>query len=197
MSNERQLVIDSTAPGPDLASLAPDVQALVLKLAKELAKSPTVSDLWEPGDATSYWILLVSGTHRAEHLQIAKELLTWSAFSARSSSRVLCIQSSDVREFAVCASHFGAAEYPCLFLGTAPTMSTHVGLPKAVLQAITSKDGGLHDFLTETHTALIRGDSLENINQRLLKDRTKRFAEVVYRELRSIVSFKGSAEWKA
>lgn len=197
MSSSRKALEVRASSHADLTGLPPDVQALVLKIARELNRDPSVTDLWQSDDAASYWILLVGGTHRPEHLSIAKELLTWSAFSARGTSRVLCLQSADAREFKLCSAHFGATEYPCLFLGTAPSMSTHVVIPKSVLQAICSKDGGLHDFLTETHTALGNGDSLSQINQRLLKDRTKRYAEVVYKELRGIVSFKGSAEWKA
>lgn len=184
----------------DLSGLAPDVQDLVLKLAAQMARQSTISELWQVEEATSYWVLLVAGAHRTEQLQIARELLTWSAFSARGASHVVCIQSSDRKEFKLCTNHFGALEYPCLFLGTAPSMNTFVGVPRAVLQAICSKEGGLNDFLTESHMALVRGESLEQISNRLLKDKAKRYAEILYKEIRSIVSFKGSvdakAEWK-
>jgi hypothetical protein len=178
----------------DLDDLPSEARALLLRAARKYLTTASVADLWKIREVTSYWVLLISGTSRTEHLDIARELLAWSAFSTRETSKVVCIQIADGESFNMCAKHFATTEYPALYLGTSPEMSTYVGMPKSVLVGLCSKAGALHDFLTETHTALVKGDSLADINKRLLKDRTKHYAGIVYRELRSIISLKGSAD---
>lgn len=195
MSGERALTI---AASIDVTTLsAEDLRTLLLSLAAEAKRKPTVGELWAPDDVKSYWVLLISGTNRPEQMQIARELLTWSALFTRGSSRVLCIQHSDTKAFNTCSEHFGTKEYPALYLATSPEMGTRIEVPKPALQKLQSTDGALHDFLTETHTALVQRESLAEISSRLKKDKALSVLGVLYRELRSIASLKASADISA
>lgn len=196
MKSDRDLKNQLTASLPkglDVSMLTPEMRAIVLHLASQIPTKPTISNLWDPDEIVSYWLLLIGGTNRPEHMQVVQELLTWSAFSSRGAAKVVCVQASDAKDFHLCAKHFAASEYPSLYLGTSPEMSTFVGLPRSLLLELSKKEGVLQDFFTETHTALVKGESLSDINKKLLKDQTKRYAAVIYKEFRGIVSFSASA----
>jgi len=76
-------------------------------------------------------------------------------------------------------------------------MGTRVHIPKSLLQKLQSSEGAFHDFLTETHTALVQDESLKEISGRLLKDKAIHLAGLAYQELKSITGLKASVDVSA
>jgi len=167
-----------------------------------LAEAQTVEfmDLWERRDlSATFWILLVSGINQIEEMEIASALLTWKHFFAKDSAMLLCIQSSERREFKCATGKFGAVDCPTLIVSDSPEMEDFIELRSDLLFALSNTKGALQRFLTRIHQMLENGKSLDELRGSLWSKQFWAGIKVVYAEVKGIVgsSVKASVDFKA
>jgi hypothetical protein len=158
-----------------------------LLAVRELA----IPDLWEqPELAITYWILLLSGVNQEEEMEIAKILLVWKAFIAKDSAQVLCIPHSDRESFKCCSAVFGAVKTPTLVLSNTRDMEDAILIDPQLLFTLAAQKGGLQRFLTEIHSCIENGASLEDMDRQLRTERFWAGMKLVYSEIKGLISIK-------
>ena len=136
----------------------------LFKAALQQARSIDVDDLWkEPELPVTYWIFLLSGINQQEEKEIAIELLFWNAFLAKHSARVMCIQSSDRKEFRSCSSNFEVVNCPTLIVSDNPDMNGFIKIDSQLLFELREQKGGLQRFFTKIHSLFENGHSISKI----------------------------------
>lgn len=149
-----------------------------------------VYDLWdEPELAVTYWVLLLSGINREEEKEIANELLFWKTFLAKHSARLLCVQSSDRREFRCCSSSFGVVSCPTLIFSDNPDMDGFVKIDPQLLFKLAEQKGGLQRFFTRIHSLVENGQSIVGVQILLNSEKFWSGLKLMYKEVKSLVSF--------
>lgn len=189
----------STGKVPDaLARYLENMEADVRLALEELFESAlqeagrlAVFDLWEePEFAVTYWILLLSGINQEEEKDIANELLFWKTFLAKQSARVICVQSSDRREFRCCSSTFGVVNCPSLIFSDNPDMADFIKVKPQLLLALASQKGGLQRFFTRIHSLIENGRSILDVQVILDSEKFWAGLKIVYGEVKGLVAFK-------
>jgi hypothetical protein len=154
-----------------------------------------VLDLWDHKEfPVSYWILLLTGVNQEEEMVIASALLSWQAFFAKHSARLLCIQSSERNEFRCCSSFFEIVNYPALIFSDSPDMENFVKIEPELLFNLATQKGGLQRFLAKLHSLIENTDTLSEIRAKLLTEKFWSALKIVYSEVKSFVSFSAKKE---
>lgn len=154
-----------------------------------------VLDLWEHKELpVTYWILLLTGVNQEEEMAIANILLSWQAFFAKHSARMLCIQSSERNEFRCCSSYFDVVNCPALIFSDSPDMQSFVKIEPELLFTLTNQKGGLQRFLTKLHSSVGNGVTLSEIKAMLLTEKFWSALKIAYSEVKSLVSFSANKE---
>lgn len=166
-----------------------------------LAEAQTVNfiDLWERRDLSfTYWVLLISGVNQAEEMEIASALLTWKHFFAKDAAMLLCIQSSERREFKCASAKFGAVDCPSLIISDSPEMDDFIELKSDLLFALQNSKGALQRFLTRIHQMMENGKPLDDVRASLWSEQFWTGIKVVYTEVKGLVgsSVKTSIDFK-
>lgn len=157
----------------------------------QAVREPTIADLWEqPELAVTYWILLSSGLHQTDELEIARTLSLWKVASAKDSAMLLCIQHSDREKFKCCSAEFGVVKTPTLILGDSSEMKESILIAPQLLFSLASREGALERFLTEIHSSIVNGNSLRDIDRQLRTERFWASMKLVYSEIRDLISLK-------
>lgn len=155
----------------------------------ESSRLRTVSDVWECDEAPwTYWILLMSGSDQPDERRIAKELLEWQAFSAKSACKVMCIPSSEHDAFGICSRAFGSDEFPTLILGLSPGMESFIRLTPSLLAHLSQTDGALQKFFTRIHWKILHGGNLATIRDLLTQKAFWKGIKIVYDEIKGFLS---------
>jgi hypothetical protein len=150
-----------------------------------------ILDLWEPREAAlTYWILMLTGVNQSDELQIAGGILTWQAFLAKDSARVLCVQVSERDAFRCCSSQFDVHDCPTLIMSDLPDMSSFLKIEPDLLRSLASQPGELQRFLTRLHALAENGRSLEQLQQLMTAEAFWRGMKVVYKEIKGLISIK-------
>ena len=163
------------------------------------AQAVQFQDLWERRDfAATFWVLLISGINQTEEMDIAIALLTWKHFFAKDSAMLLCIQSSERREFKCATAKFGAVNCPSLFLSDSPEMEEFIEIKPDLLFALQNSKGALQRFLTRIHQMLENGGELDSVRASLWSEQFWAGIKGVYSEVKSIVgtSVRANADFK-
>lgn len=169
--------------GGDLGEL---VHAILLELS-----TLEIVDLWEPREAAlTYWILLLSGANQTDEMKLASDLLTWQAFFAKDSARILCVQSSEREAFRCCSSTFDIHDCPTLIMSDSPDMNSYLRVEPDLLRRLTSSPGELQRFLTRLHALAENGRSLRQLSDLMAADAFWRGLKIVYNEVKGMVSIK-------
>jgi hypothetical protein len=169
--------------GGDLGEL---VHAILLELS-----TLEIVDLWEPREAAlTYWILLLSGANQTDEMKLASDLLTWQAFFAKDSARILCVQSSEREAFRCCSSTFDVHDCPTLIMSDSPDMNSYLRVEPDLLRRLTSSPGELQRFLTRLHALAENGRSLRQLSDLMAADAFWRGLKIVYNEVKGMVSIK-------
>lgn len=172
-----------TARGVDLGEL---VHGILLELS-----ALEVVDLWEPREAAlTYWILVLSGVNQSDEMKLASDLLTWQAFFAKDSARILCIQSSEREAFRCCSSTFDVHDCPTLIMSDSPDMSSYLRVEPDLLRRLASSPGELQRFLTRLHALAENGRSLRQLSDLMAADAFWRGLKIVYNEVKGMISIK-------
>lgn len=159
--------------------------------ALQEARNLEVFDLWEePEFAVTYWILLLSGINQEEEKGVANELLFWKTFLAKHSARVICIQSSDRKEFRCCSSSFGVVNCPTLIFSDNPDMDSFVKVDSQLLFKLAEQNGGLQRFFTKIHSLIENGSSIYDVQIMLENEKFWSSLTLVYKEVKSLISFR-------
>jgi hypothetical protein len=156
-------------------------------------------DLWERRDLScTYWVLLISGVNQPEEMEIASALLTWKHFFAKDSAMLLCIQSSERREFKCATAKFGAVNCPSLIVSDSPEMDEFIEMKSDLLFALQNSKGALQRFLTRIHQMIENGKSLDDVRASLWSEQFWAGIKVVYTEVKGLVgsSVKTSIDFK-
>jgi hypothetical protein len=74
----------------------------------------------------------MSSIDQPDEMDIAREMLTWEAFSAGGTAKVLCIPSSDP-ESRLCSQAFEIVDFPSLIISNSPRMESHVRIGPTLL----------------------------------------------------------------
>jgi hypothetical protein len=157
--------------------------------ALEVSRPVEVVDLWKRQEAaTTYWILLLTGVNQEDEMRVAKDLLTWQAFFAKDSARVLCVQSSERDAFRCCAKAFAVHNFPTLFLSDSPDMIDRIEIPPDLLLSLAERPGGLQQFLAKTHSVVETGKTMTDIRDDMYAEAFWRGIGVVYREIKDLLS---------
>lgn len=172
-----------TAKGGDLGEL---VHGILLELS-----TLEVVDLWEPREAAlTYWILILSGANQTDEMKLASDLLTWQAFFAKDSARILCVQSSEREAFRCCSSTFDVHDCPTLIMSDSPDMGSYLRVEPDLLRRLASSPGELQRFLTRLHTLAENGRSLGQLSDLMAAAAFWRGLKIVYNEVKGMVSIK-------
>jgi hypothetical protein len=124
-------------------------------------------------------------------MDIAKHLLVWKAFVVGDSAKLLCISVSKKDFFNVCSAQFEINHPPALIIGNSAEMEDYIKIDSQVLDALTKNDNGdFQRFVTEIHNCLQNGQTLNQVKAKLLTERFWENFKIVYKEIRSIISFK-------
>ncbi len=159
--------------------------------ALQEARNLEVFDLWEEREfAVTYWILLLSGINQEEEKEIANELLFWKTFLAKHSARVICVQSSDRREFRCCSASFGIVNCPTLIFSDSPDLDGFVKIDPQLLFKLAEQKGGLQRFFTKVHSLVENGQSIFGVQIMLDNEKFWSGLKLVYKEVKSLISFK-------
>jgi hypothetical protein len=154
-----------------------------------------VLDLWEHKELpVTYWVLLLTGVNQEEEMAIANTLLSWQAFFAKHSARVLCVQSSERSEFRCCSSSFEVVNCPSLIFSDSPDMQSFVKFESELLFTLINQKGGFQRFLTKLHSLVENGDSLTDIKAMLLTEKFWSALKLAYTEVKSFVSISAKKE---
>lgn len=169
--------------GGDLGEL---VHAILLELS-----TLEIVDLWERREAAlTYWILLLSGANQTDEMKLASDLLTWQAFFAKDSARILCVQSSEREAFRCCSCTFDVHDCPTLIMSDSPDMNSYLRVEQDLLRRLTSTPGELQRFLTRLHALAENGRSLRQLSDLMAADAFWRGLKIVYNEVKGMVSIK-------
>lgn len=181
-----------------LAQMEADERALleaIFQTALLEAHEIQVLDLWDRKELpVTYWILLLTGVNQEEELVIANTLLSWQAFFAKNSARLLCIQSSERNEFRCCSVFFEVVNCPALIFSDTPDMESFVKIEPELLFTLANQKGGLQRFLTKLHSLIENGDTLSEIRAKLLTEKFWSALKIAYNEVKSFVSFSAKKE---
>jgi hypothetical protein len=181
-----------------LAQMEADDRALleaIFQTALLEAREIEVLDLWNHKELpVSYWILLLTGVNQEEEMAIANTLLSWQAFFAKNSARLLCIQSSERNEFRCCSAFFEVVNCPALIFSDSPDMESFVKIEPELLFTLANQKGGLQRFLTKLHSLIVNGDALSEIRVKLLTEKFWSVLKIAYSEVKGFVSFSATKE---
>jgi len=133
---------------------------------------------------------MLSGVNQADEVLIAKVLLTWQAFFAKDSARVLCVQSSERDSFRCCSSRFEVHDCPTLVMGYSPHMKSYLKIEPNLLRALRVRSGEVQRFLARIHALAENGRSLEYLQQLMAADAFWQGLKVVYKEIKGLISIK-------
>jgi len=162
----------------------------LFKAALQEARTINVDDLWEePELPVTYWVFLLSGVNQQEEKDIAIELLFWKAFLAKHSARVICIQSSDRKEFRCCSSIFGVVNCPTLIFSDNPEMNGFIKIDSQLLFRLVEQKGSLQRFLTKIHSLVENGHSISKVQVMLDNEKFWSSLKLVYKEVKTLISF--------
>jgi len=132
----------------------------------------------------------MSGINQEEEQGIANELLFWKTFLAKHSARVICIQSSDRKEFRCCSASFGVVNCPTLIFSDGPNMDCFVKIDPQLLSKLAAQKGGLQRFFTKMHSLVENGQNILDVQLMLDTERFWTGLKLVYKEVKSLISFK-------
>ena len=162
----------------------------LFKPALQEACTINVDDLWkEPELPVTYWIFLLSGINQQEEKDIANELLSWKEFLAKHSARVICIQSSDRKEFRCCSSIFGVVNCPTLIFSDNPDMNGFIKMDSQLLFKLGEQKGGLQRFFTKIHSLVENGHSISKVQVMLYNEKFWSSLKLIYKEAKALISF--------
>lgn len=162
----------------------------LFKPALQEAHTINVDDLWEePELPVTYWIFLLSGVNQQEEKDIANELLFWKEFLAKHSARVICIQSSDRKEFRCCSSIFGVVNCPTLIFSDNPDMNGFIKMDSQLLFKLGVQKGGLQRFFTKIHSLIENGHSISKVQVMLDNEKFWSSLKLIYKEAKTLISF--------
>ena len=165
-----------------------EIEAL-FQAALEESYEVEVADFWESRDiAVTYWVLMISGVNQPEEMEIAKAWLLWKAFFAKDSALVVCLQSSERREFKCASSQFGIVNCPALVLGDSPGMESSIEISSELLFTLSATPGSFQRFLARIHQLVENGTRLEDIRALLWTETFWSGIKVAYAEVKSVVS---------
>lgn len=174
----------------DRALLEAIFQAAILE-----SHTVEVLDLWEHKELpVTYWVLLLTGVNQEEEMAIANTLLSWQAFFAKHSARVLCVQSSERSEFRCCSYSFEVVNCPALMFSDSPDMQSFVKIEPELLFNLINQKGGFQRFLTKLHSSVENGDSLIEIKSMLLTEKFWSALKLAYTEVKSLISISAKKE---
>lgn len=166
-----------------------DTVKMAIQDALKTARPAEVVNLWDRQEAAiTYWILLLTGVNQDDEMRIARDLLTWQAFFAKDSARVLCVQSSERDAFRCCTKTFSVHNFPTLFLSDSPEMSSHIQIAPDLLLSLSERQGGLQQFFAKTHSVVETGKTLSEIQKAMYAETFWRGIGVVYGEIKDLLS---------
>ena len=198
MSNDNSIIRPS-----DLRRILEDLDAvqrveLTVLLNKAIAAATRkleVIDLWDQSEiSATYWILMMTSTDQKEEMRIAQTLLTWSTFSAKHSTRVICVPSSERNYFRLCSSYFGVVNCPSLILGNSPFLDSFIKIGPELLTLLAKDESGLQRFLTRIHSSVENGATLKDIQNQLLTEQFWLGLKLVYAEVKGFISVSISSD---
>ncbi len=150
-----------------------------------------IDGFWVPSEPPrTYLVLMLTGVNQMDEMELAKDLLTWQAFFAKDSARVLCVQSSERDSFRCCSSRFKVHDCPTSILSYSPQMKSYLKIEPDLLRALREESGGVQRFLARIHALAENGRSLEDLQQLMTADAFWRGLKVVYKEIKGLISIK-------
>lgn len=154
-----------------------------------------VTDLWETGElASTFCVLVVSGTHQEDEMRIAQELLFWKAFVAKDSAVVRCVQTSERKEYRCCSGKFEIVNCPTLVFSDSPAMESFVKVEAGLLFNLAAQKNGIERFLNKVHSLIENGNNLTAIEKILQSEKFWTSLKLVYSEIKGIVSVSVAAK---
>jgi hypothetical protein len=172
----------------DLLRLKLFLDKLINETKKKL-EEVSVTDLWTPIEPiSSYWILLMTGIDQRDEIDIASSILIWKEFFTKNTANIVCLQSSDRKDFKFCNRYFKINSYPALIFSDNPEMERSIILDGSILHKIMGSKGGLRAFLTQIHAFIENGVCMEEIRGKLNTERFWDGLKMVYKEIKSLVS---------
>ena len=163
--------------------------ARLVRAAIDQLISPTIHDIWhDEGVAISHWVLLLNGINSSEEHRLASELCLWRGCFAGPDARVRCIQSSERAIFAFTSKMFSVTAPPALLVGDDPLFTRYLKIDGGLLSRLTEHENGLHRFLTKVHTALLHGQSIEDLATQLATEQFWRAMKILYAETKGLFS---------
>jgi hypothetical protein len=170
--------------GKASAEIAELIRAVLVEV-----REVDVLDLWKPREAAlTYWILMLTGINQAEEMRIATDLLSWQAFFAKDSARVVCLQSSERDAFRCCSARFDVHDCPTLIVSDRPDMVPHLKVQAGLLRTLAAQDGELQRFLSRLHALAENGRTLAQLRDLMAAESFWRGLKVLYKEVKGLVS---------
>ncbi len=170
-----------------------DVDSYKTKLVNRAKVPYPIRSLFFPETkCNSIWVLIINGIHIVDEAEIAKSMLFWKEFSSGKEAEVKCITPTQP-EFNYFLTEYSLSDFPTLLISDNYEIKKRYILIKYSFLLELTKKGELDKFLNKIHALLLQGGGLDSIKKFIWGQDGKKFFGRFYKELKSLISFKGTA----